>query len=201
MTQTGESELIYIKQNRIPRDVRNSKSGKKTSSGEICLSNGTLKVGQDQVSGGVSVLCWYAASVANVLWKPFAIKEKVKFGNKVQISNRVKNCCNDWSMMGVTVDGHHPECRVTIGREHITYNKNKHSFCKRSRYEKGHFRHCPGHCCFCYILLNYVIFEQKLVFQVDISSFLHFGAKTTNNNEKTPISEKIQYFLHCNIKI
>ena len=31
------------------------------------------KVGQDQVSGGVSVLCWHAAPVANVLWKPLAI--------------------------------------------------------------------------------------------------------------------------------
>ena len=65
----------------------------------------------------------------------------------------------------------------------------------------GHFRHCPGYCCFCYILLKYVIFEQKLVFQVDISSFLHLGAKSTKNNEKSPISGKIQYVLHCNIKI
>ena len=32
------------------------------------------KVGQDQVSGGVSVLCWHAAPVANVLWKPLAIR-------------------------------------------------------------------------------------------------------------------------------
>ena len=28
------------------------------------------KVGQDQMSGGVSVLCWHVAPVANVLWKP-----------------------------------------------------------------------------------------------------------------------------------
>ena len=27
------------------------------------------KVGQDQVSGGVSVLCWHAAPVAYVLWE------------------------------------------------------------------------------------------------------------------------------------
>ena len=72
---------------------------------------------------------------------------------------------------------------------------------ERSRYDKGHFRHCPGYSCFCYILLEYVLFEQKLVFQVDISSFLHFGAKSTKNNEKSPISGKIQYLLHCNIKI
>ena len=35
------------------------------------------------------------------------------------------------------------------------------------------------------------MFEQKLVFQVDISSFLHFGAKSTKNNEKSQISGKI----------
>ena len=70
------------------------KSGDKTRSGENDFNIRTLaspKVGQDQVSGGVSVLCWHAAPVANVLWKPLAIRLKVKFGNKVQISNRVKN--------------------------------------------------------------------------------------------------------------
>ena len=56
----------------------------------ICKS----QMGQDQVFGGVSVLCWHAAPVANVLWKPLAIWSKVKFGNEVQISNRVKNWCN-----------------------------------------------------------------------------------------------------------
>ena len=52
-------------------------SGNKTSSGEIGLNIRTLaspKVGQVQVSGGVSVLCWHAAPVANVLWKPLAIR-------------------------------------------------------------------------------------------------------------------------------
>ena len=44
---------------------------------------------------------------------------------------------------------------------------------------------------FCYILLKYVMFEQNLVFQADMSSFLHFGAKSTKNNEKSPISGKI----------
>ena len=49
------------------------KSGDKTSSGEIGLdirTHASPKVGQDQVSGGVSVLCWHAAPVAYVLWKP-----------------------------------------------------------------------------------------------------------------------------------
>ena len=73
------------------------KSRNKTSSGDIGLNIRTLaspKVGQDQVSGGVSVLCWHAAPVANVLWKPLAIRYKVKLGYKVKISNRVKNWCN-----------------------------------------------------------------------------------------------------------
>ena len=69
------------------------KSGDKTSSGEIGLdirTHASPKVGQDQVSGGVSVLCWHAAPVAYVLWKPYTIRQKVKFGNKVQISNGQK---------------------------------------------------------------------------------------------------------------
>ena len=73
------------------------KSRNKTSSGDIGLNIRTLaspEVGQDQVSGGVSVLCWHAAPVANVLWKPLAIRYKVKFGYKVKISNRVKHWCN-----------------------------------------------------------------------------------------------------------
>ena len=45
------------------------KSGNKTSSGEIGLditTHARPKVGQDQVSGRVSVLCWNVAPVANV---------------------------------------------------------------------------------------------------------------------------------------
>ena len=53
------------------------KSGDKTSSGEIGLdirTHASPNVGQDQVSGGVSVLCWHAAPVAYVLWKPCTIR-------------------------------------------------------------------------------------------------------------------------------
>ena len=53
------------------------RSGDKTSSGEIGLdirTHASPKVGQDQVSGGVSVLCWHAAPVAYVLWKPCTIR-------------------------------------------------------------------------------------------------------------------------------
>ena len=72
------------------------KSGDKTSSGEIGLNirtHASPKVGQDHVSWGVSVLCWHAVPVANVLWTP-KVRWKVKFGNKVEIRNRVKNWCN-----------------------------------------------------------------------------------------------------------
>ena len=44
------------------------KSGDKTSYGEICLdirTHASPKVGQDQMSGGVSVLCWHTAPVEN----------------------------------------------------------------------------------------------------------------------------------------
>ena len=69
--------LFLWSKTEVPRDVRNSKSGNKTSSGEIGLNIRTLailKVGQDQVSEVVIVLCWHAAPVANVLWKPLAIR-------------------------------------------------------------------------------------------------------------------------------
>ena len=70
------------------------KSGDKTSSGEIGLDTRTHaspKVGQDQVSRGVSVLCWHAAPVAYVLWKPAQLGKK---SNSVIRSRyvMVKNC-------------------------------------------------------------------------------------------------------------
>ena len=93
------------------------KSGDKTSSGEIGLdirTHASPKVGQDQVSGGVSVLCWHAAPVAYVLY----LVQLGKKSNTVIRSRSVmvKNWCNVLSMEGVTVCGHHPECRVTFGR-------------------------------------------------------------------------------------
>ena len=56
--------MKYKGKSEVPRDVRNRKSGDKTSSGEIGLdikTHASPKVGQDQVPGGVSVLCWHAA--------------------------------------------------------------------------------------------------------------------------------------------
>ena len=69
------------------------KYGNKASSGGTRLhikTHASPKVGQDQVSGGVNVLCWHAVPVANVIWKPRSITLKVKFGIKVQPSNREK---------------------------------------------------------------------------------------------------------------
>ena len=55
------------------------KSGDKTSSREIGLdirTHASPKVGQDQVSGGVSAPCWHATPVAYALWKPLIGKLK-----------------------------------------------------------------------------------------------------------------------------
>ena len=69
--------LHGVKQKQKYRGMfETQKSRNKTSSGDIGLNIRTLaspKVGQDQVSGEVSVLCWHAAPVAIVLWKPLAI--------------------------------------------------------------------------------------------------------------------------------
>ena len=91
------------------------KSGNKTRLGEIGLNtrpHASSKMGQDQVYGGVSVLCLHATPVANVLRQPHGIgwKAIVQFGNKVT------NWCNVRSMEGVTAYGHPLECLVTFGR-------------------------------------------------------------------------------------
>ena len=65
------------------------KSRNKTSSGDIGLNIRTLaspKVGQDQVSGGVSVPCRHATPVADALWKPI-FSNYVKVG-KIQVRER-----------------------------------------------------------------------------------------------------------------
>ena len=89
------------------------KSGYKTGSEKIGLNITTLaspKVGQDQVSGGVR------SSVGMPHLLQMFYGNLSQLGNKVQISNRVKNWCNVWSMEIVTVYGHHPECCVTFKR-------------------------------------------------------------------------------------
>ena len=60
------------------------KSGDKTSLGEIGLvirTYGSPEVGQDQVSGGVSVPCRHTTPVADGLWKPI-FSNNVKFGKE-----------------------------------------------------------------------------------------------------------------------
>ena len=49
------------------------------------------QTGQDQVSGGVSVLCWLAAPVAMFYGNLPKFGNKVKIGNKVQFGDRLKN--------------------------------------------------------------------------------------------------------------
>ena len=52
----------------------------------------------------------------NVLWKPPKFGNKVKIVIKVQFGNKFANRCNVWSIEGVIVCGHVPECHVTFGR-------------------------------------------------------------------------------------
>ena len=79
--QNQSRNQMFVKRNKAKEKYRGvfeiQRSGDKTSSGEIGLdirTHASPKVGQDQVSGGVSVLCWHAAPVAYVLWKPCTIR-------------------------------------------------------------------------------------------------------------------------------
>ena len=63
-------------------------------------------MGQDQVSGGVSVLCRLAAPVILLYGNLPKFGNKVKISNKVQFGDRFKNWCNVWSVKGVTVCQH-----------------------------------------------------------------------------------------------
>ena len=51
-------------------------------------------MGQDQVSGGVSVLFWLAAPVAMFYGNLPKFGNKVKIGNKIQFGDRFNNLCN-----------------------------------------------------------------------------------------------------------
>ena len=73
------------------------KSRNKTSSGDIGLnirSPASPKVGQDQVSGGVSVPCRHATPIADVQWKPifsnvkFSKRSNQEKGHKLVVSNQ-----------------------------------------------------------------------------------------------------------------
>ena len=118
------------------------KSRNKTSSGDIGLNIRTLaspKVGQDQVSEGVSVPCQHATPVADALWKP--LFSNIKFSkksnrgkgrelvvsNQGQESNSVRNqigerVVNWWCNVWLSVSGlnkfvfynHCPVCSKTV---------------------------------------------------------------------------------------
>ena len=68
----------FIRQKRSTEGCSKFKSPETRQVQERLVSNirthASPKVGQDQVSGGVSVLCWHAAPVAYVLWKPCTIR-------------------------------------------------------------------------------------------------------------------------------
>ena len=67
------------------------KSGNKTNSGEIYLdirTHASPKVGQDQVSGGVSVLCWHAEPVAKF------------YGNLTQLGKKSNSVIRSRSVKG-----------------------------------------------------------------------------------------------------
>ena len=51
-------------------------------------------MGRDQVSGGVSVLCWLAAPVEMFFENLSKFGHKVKIGIKVQFGNKFTNSCN-----------------------------------------------------------------------------------------------------------
>ena len=68
-----------------------------TSSGKNGLNirtNASSQMGQDQVSGGVCVLCWLAPPVAMFYGNLQNLGNKVEIGNKVKFGNKVANWCN-----------------------------------------------------------------------------------------------------------
>ena len=67
-----------VSKREVPSYVRNSKSPETRQVHDRLVSTlehmASSKVGQDQVSGGVTVLCWHATPVAYVPWKPCTIR-------------------------------------------------------------------------------------------------------------------------------
>ena len=51
-------------------------------------------MGQDQVSGGISILCWLDTHVAMFYGNLPKFGNKVKIGNKVQFGNKFTSWCN-----------------------------------------------------------------------------------------------------------
>ena len=55
-------------------------------------------MGQDQVSGGVSVLCWLATLVAMFYGNLPKFGNKIKILSKVKFGNKFTDRCNVWSI-------------------------------------------------------------------------------------------------------
>ena len=72
------------------------------------------QMGQDQVSGGVSVLCWLAAPVAMFYTNLQNLVIRSKSVNKS--SSVISSQIGVISIEGVIVYGNVPECHVTFGR-------------------------------------------------------------------------------------
>ena len=53
-------------------------------------------MGQDKVSGGVSVLCWLAAPIVMFYGKLPKFENKVKISSKIKFGNKFTNLCNFW---------------------------------------------------------------------------------------------------------
>ena len=71
-------------------------------------------MGQDQVSGGVSVLCWLVTPIAMFYGNLPKFSNNVKMYTEDQFGNKFTNWCNVLSMEGVTVYSHVPECHATV---------------------------------------------------------------------------------------
>ena len=56
------------------------------------LEQTKFQMGQDQVSGGVSVLCWLAAPVSMYCENLKKFGNKVNIGNKAQFGKKFANC-------------------------------------------------------------------------------------------------------------
>ena len=90
-------------------------------------------------------------------------------GNHVQLGKKsnsvimsrsvmVKNWCNVLSMEGVTVCGHHPECRVTLGRV------------IRSRIDRVMTRQTKGQRKNIHVLYMYCMLLRNIYIQIEIWS-------------------------------
>ena len=73
-------------------------------------------MGKDQVSGGVSVLCWLAVPVAMLYGnlQNSVISSKSVLKSSSVISSQIGVMSDQ--LRGVIVYGHVPECHVTFGR-------------------------------------------------------------------------------------